>query len=212
MLSVNSVPRFNSLRFANDHTEGLKKGRPTPYAHVADNDLAVGLFVEYLSKSSIWKETAIFILEDDAQNGADHVDAHRSPAYVAGGFVKRGFVDHTLYSTSSMLRTIELILGIPPMSQYDAAAQPMWRSFTNIVNNKSFAARPLTVNLMDKNTAMNEWQIRSEKFNLTKEDAVPDLEFNTVLWYGLKGNNIPFPGPKRAAFFKPIKKMDKDGD
>ncbi len=212
LLAVNAVPRFNSVRLGTDHTEGLRKGRPTPYAHVADNDLAVGLFVEYLSKSPIWKETAIFIIEDDAQNGADHVDAHRSPAYVAGGFVKRGFVDHTMYSTSSMLRTIELILGIPPMSQYDAAAQPMWRSFTNTFNPQGFTARSANINLMDKNTAMNEWQRRSEKFNLAKEDAVPDLEFNIVLWHGLKGDNIPFPGPKRAAFFKPIKKADGDDD
>jgi hypothetical protein len=200
------------VRFGTDHTEGLRKGRPTPYAHVADNDLAVGLFVEYLSKSPIWKETAVFILEDDAQNGADHVDAHRSPAYVAGGFVKHGFVDHTMYSTSSMLRTIELILGIGPMSQYDAAAQPMWRCFTSTPNLTPFHSLAARVNLMDKNTAMNEWQRRSEKFNLAKEDAVPDLEFNTVLWYGLKGEKIPFPGPKRASFFKQIKKADKDDD
>ena len=212
LFAINAVPRFNSVRFGNDHTEGLRKGRPTPYAHVADNDLAVGMFVEYLSKSPIWKETAIFILEDDAQNGADHVDAHRSPAYLAGGFVKRGFVDHAMYSTSSMLRTIELILGIPPMSQYDAAAQPMWRSFSNQPNLTPFIARAAKVNLMDKNTAMNEWQRRSEKFDLSKEDAVPDLEFNTVLWYGLKGDKVPFPGPKRAAFFKQTKKTDKDGD
>lgn len=212
LLSVNAVPRFNSVRFGTDHTEGLRKGRPTPYAHVADNDLAVGLFVDYLSQSPIWKETAIFIIEDDAQNGADHVDAHRSTAYVAGGFVKRGFVDHTMYSTSSMLRTIELILGIPPMSQYDAAAQPMWRSFTSTFNPRGFTARNANVNLMDKNTAMNEWQRRSEKFNLAKEDAVPDLEFNIVLWHALKGDHVPFPGPKRAAFFKPVKKTDGDGD
>lgn len=212
LLAVNAVPRFNSVRFCNDHTEGLRKGRPTPFAHVADNDLAVGLFVEYLSKSPIWKETAIFILEDDAQNGADHVDAHRSPAYLAGGFVKRNFVDHTMYSTSSMLRTIEMILGIPPMSQYDAAAQPMWRSFTSKADLTPFTVRSAKINLNDKNTAMNEWQLRSEKFNLTKEDAVPDLEFNLVLWHGIKGDNIPFPGPRRAAFFKPIKKADKDDD
>ncbi len=210
LLAINEVPRFNSLRFPNDHTEGLRKGRPTPFAHVADNDLAVGMFIEYLSKSSIWKETAVFILEDDAQNGADHVDAHRSPAYLAGGFVKRGFVDHTMYSTSSMLRTIELILGIPPMSQYDAAAQPMWRSFTTTANLKPFNVRAVNVDLKERNTAMNEWQLRSEKFNLTKEDAVPDLEFNVVLWHGIKGDYIPFPGPKRAAFFKPIKKVDND--
>jgi hypothetical protein len=134
LLAKAAVPRFNTVRFGNDHTEGLRKGRPSPYAHVADNDLAVGMFVDYLSKSSIWNETAIFIVEDDAQNGPDHVDAHRTTAYVAGGFVKRGFVDHTPYSTSSMLRTIELILGLPPMSQYDAAATPMFRSFSATPN------------------------------------------------------------------------------
>jgi phospholipase C len=212
LLSKNAVPRFNTVRFGNDHTEGLRLGRPSPYAHVADNDLAVGMFVEYLSKSPIWKETAIFILEDDAQNGADHVDAHRSPAYVAGGFVKRGFVDHTMYSTSSMLRTMELILGIPPMSQYDAAAQPLWRCFSNTANLTPFTVRANRIDLNEKNTAMNKWQQRSEKFNLTKEDAVPDLEFNTVLWYGLKGDHVPFPGPKRAAFFKQTKSADKDDD
>lgn len=212
LLSVNAIPRFNSVRFPNDHTEGMRKGRPTPYAHVADNDLAVGLFVEHLSKSPIWKETVIFILEDDAQNGADHVDAHRSTAYVAGGFVKRVHVDHTMYSTSSMLRTIELILGIPPMSQYDAAATPMWRCFTGTPDLRPFTARPATVNLLDKNTAMNEWQRRSENFNLTKEDAVPDLEFNKVLWHGLKGDQVPFPGPKRAAFFKAVPKTEADRD
>ena len=210
LLANHSVPRFNSVRFGNDHTEGLRKGRPTPYAHVADNDLAVGLFVEYLSKSPIWNETAIFIIEDDAQNGADHVDAHRSPAYVAGGFVKRNFVDHTVYSTSSMLRTMELILGIPPMSQYDAAATPMWRSFSATPNLNPFFAKKAIVDLNERNTAVNEWQKMSEKFNLAKEDAVPDLEFNLVLWHGIKGDQIPFPGPKRAAFFKPIKKVDKD--
>ncbi|MBH2005242.1 MAG: bifunctional YncE family protein/alkaline phosphatase family protein [Sphingobacteriia bacterium] len=210
LLAANAVPKFNSVRFCNDHTEGMRLGRPTPYAHVADNDLAVGQFVEYLSKSPIWKETAIFILEDDAQNGADHVDAHRSIAFVAGGFVKRGFVDHTMYSTSSMLRTIELILGIPPMSQYDAAATPMWRSFTSTPDTRPFTSIIPSVNLDERNTAMNEWQKRSEKFDLSKEDAVPDLEFNKVLWHGLKGDHVPFPGPRRAAFYKPIEKADKD--
>jgi YVTN family beta-propeller protein len=210
LLAINKVPQFNSVRFSNDHTEGLRLGRPTPYAHVADNDFAVGLFVEYLSKSPIWKETAIFIVEDDAQNGADHVDAHRSIAFVAGGFVKRGYVDHTMYSTSSALRTMELIVGIPPMSQYDAAATPMWRCFTSTPNLNSFNALMPTIHLKEKNTARNEWQRRSEQFNLAKEDAVPDLEFNKVLWHGLKGDHIPFPGPKRAAFYKPIEKADKD--
>lgn len=212
LLAANAVPRFNSVRFGNDHTEGLKKGRPTPYAHVADNDLAVGLFVEHLSKSSIWKETAVFIIEDDAQNGADHVDAHRSTAYLAGGFVKRRFVDHTPYTTSSMLRTMELILGIPPMTQYDAAATPMWRCFSPNLDTTPYVCRPSNVNLKEVNTAMNEWQRLSEKMNFAKEDDIPDLEFNRVLWHGLKGSDVPFPGPRRAAFYRPVKKVDRDGD
>ena len=202
LLSKNAVPQFNSLRMGNDHTVGLRKGGATPFAHVADNDLAVGLFVEYLSKSPIWKETAIFIVEDDAQNGPDHVDAHRTTAYVAGGFVKRKFIDHTMYSTSSMLRTMELILGIPPMTQYDAAAEPMWRCFNTIANLTSFVSLPSNINLDDKNVAVNKWQQKSETFNFTKEDSAPDLEFSEVIWYAVKGEGVLFPGPRRSAFLK----------
>lgn len=212
LLAIGQVPQFNSLRFINDHTEGLRKGRPTPFAHVADNDLAVGLFVEYLSKSPIWKETAIFIVEDDAQNGPDHVDAHRTTAYVAGGFVKRNFVDHTMYSTTSMIRTMELILGLPPMTQYDAAAEPMWRCFSSVYNSTPFVSVAPQTNMNEKNIAMNEWQRRSEAFNLAKEDAVPDLEFNKVLWHGIKGSNVPFPGPRRAAFVKKTAGEEEDDD
>jgi YVTN family beta-propeller protein len=212
LLASNQLPHFNTVRFGNDHTEGLRKGRPTPYAHVADNDLAVGMFIEHLSKSPIWKECAVFVIEDDAQNGADHVDAHRSTAYVAGGLVKRRYIDHTMYSTSSMLRTMELILGIPPMSQYDAAATPMFRCFTTKADLTPFQSLPAIIDLNEKNVAKNKWQQRSEAFNLKKEDAVPDLEFNIVLWHGLKGDNIPFPGPKRAAFVKLNKEAEDDDD
>src|SRR4029453_742718 len=106
----------------------------------------------YLSKSPIWKESVIFIIEDDAQNGPDHVDAHRSTAYLAGGLVKRKFVDHTMYSTSSMLRTIELILGLPPMSQYDAAAEPMWRCFTTSADLSPFQSVVANVALNENKT------------------------------------------------------------
>ncbi|MEY3854667.1 MAG: hypothetical protein RIS68_681 [Bacteroidota bacterium] len=212
MVKENRVPQFNTLRMGNDHTEGLRIGRPTPYAHVADNDYAVGLLIETLSKSPIWNETAVFILEDDAQNGADHVDAHRSTAYVAGGFVKRNYVDHTPYSTSSMLRTMELILGLNPMSQYDAAAMPMWRCFDNEAKPFDFKAIKPNVDLQARNVVRNEWQRRSELFNFDKEDANNDVAFNLVLWHGLKGNAIPFPGPTRAAFIFPIVKKDDDDD
>lgn len=201
LLNSGAVPQFNTIRFGNDHTEGVRLGRPTPFAHVADNDMAVGMFIEHLAKSPIWNETAVFILEDDAQNGADHVDAHRSPAYLAGGFVKRGFVDHTMYTTTSMLRTIELILGLAPMTQYDAAATPMWRCFDSTAKPFDFRAIVPAVDMNQKNTTMNEWQRRSEKFNFAKEDSNNDVEFNKVLWHGIKGD-VPFPGPRRAAFLK----------
>ncbi len=202
LLAVDAVPQFNSLRFINDHTEGQRIGRPTPFAHVADNDLATGLFVEYLSKSRIWKETAVFIVEDDAQNGPDHVDAHRTTAYVAGGFVKRGFVDHTMYSTSSMLRTMELILGLPPMSQYDAAAEPMWRCFTPTPNITPFIALPSNVDLNEKNTKTNASAKLSETFDFSKEDNIPDLVFSEVIWKAVKGEDSIMPAPRRSAFVK----------
>ncbi|WP_276503180.1 bifunctional YncE family protein/alkaline phosphatase family protein [Terrimonas pollutisoli] len=210
LLAVNAVPRFNSLRFINDHTEGAKLGSPTPFAHVADNDWAVGLFVEYLSKSPIWKETAIFIIEDDAQNGPDHVDAHRSTAYVAGGFVKRKFIDHTMYSTSSMLRTIELILGLPPMSQYDAAAEPMWRCFTPTPDLSPFQSVAVNVDLNEKNTKNTAGARLSETFDFSKEDRIPDLVFSEVIWKAVKGEDSVMPAPRRSAFIKMVEDDDDD--
>ncbi|NCW12097.1 MAG: hypothetical protein EBV82_02850 [Chitinophagia bacterium] len=205
LVANNKLSQFNTVRLGNDHTEGLKLGRPTPYAHVADNDYAVGLFIEALSKSPIWNETAVFIVEDDAQNGSDHVDAHRSPAYLAGGFVKRNMVDHTAYTTAGILRTIELILGIPPMTQYDAAALPLWRCFDNKALPFNFTAIKPMIDMHELNTARNDWQKRSEQFNFVVEDSNNDFEFNKVLWHGLKGN-VPYPAPRRAAFIIPTEK------
>lgn len=209
LLASNALPHMNTVRLGNDHTEGLAKGRLTPFAHVADNDLAVGEFVEYLSKSPVWKESVVFILEDDAQNGPDHVDAHRSTAYIAGGYVKRHFVDHTMYSTTSMLRTIELILGIAPMSQYDAAATPMWRCFSSTPDISPFHSLPANINLSDINVAWNELSKKSAKFDFTREDRVPENLFNEVLWKGIKGMNAIVPAPTRAAFVR-VNPKDKD--
>lgn len=204
LVAIQQVPQFNSLRFINDHTEGQRIGKPTPFAHVADNDWAVGLFVEHLSKSSIWNESVVFIVEDDAQNGPDHVDAHRTTAYVAGGLVKRNFVDHTMYSTSSMLRTMELILGLPPMSQYDAAAEPMWRCFTTTPNATPFISVAANVNLNDKNVKQTPSSDLSATFNFSKEDAIPDDLFSEVIWKAVKGESAVMPAPKRSAFVKLI--------
>ena len=208
LVAINALPSFSSIRMGNDHTEGMSAGRPTPYAHVADNDLAVGMLIDHLSKSSVWNESVVFILEDDAQNGPDHVDAHRSPAYVVGPFVKRKYVDHTMYTTSGMLRTIELILGLPPMTQYDAAATPMWRSFTNKPDYTRFNYKASNVNLNDRNPPNTKLANLSAKYNWSKEDAVPDLVFNEILWQGIKG--IPAPSPVRAAFLKTDRKEGKN--
>jgi YVTN family beta-propeller protein len=211
LVAIQAVPAFNTVRMGNDHTEGMRAGRPTPYAHVADNDLAVGMFIDHLSKSPIWKESVVFILEDDAQNGPDHVDAHRSPAYVVGPYVKRNYVDHTMYTTSGMLRTMELILGLPPMTQYDAAATPMWRSFTNKADITQFNHLPSSIDLNEKNPINTKGTAvakLSEKYDWSKEDRVPDLVMNEILWQGIKGK--PAPSPVRAAFVKEQPKADKD--
>ncbi len=210
LVAINALPRLNTIRLINDHTEGMKKDRPSPFAHVADNDLAVGMLVDYLSKSPVWKDCVVFILEDDAQDGPDHVDAHRSPVYIAGPYVKRNFVDHTSYTTSGVIRTMELILGLPPMSQYDAAATPLWRCFTSKPDNRGYTALPSNINLTDKNLVWNELAERSEKFDLSKEDLVPEKEFNEVIWKGVKGINSVMPAPKRAAFVKVSAKKDND--
>ena len=210
LVAAGALPHLNTVRLGNDHTEGLRKGKLTPFAHVADNDLAVGEFLEYLSKSPVWKESVVFVLEDDAQNGPDHVDAHRSPVYVAGGMVKRHFVDHTGYSTTSVLRTMELILGLSPMSQYDAAAKPMWRCFSAAADLTPFRSLPANVDLAEKNIAWNEWAKKSADIDLTKEDRVPDKLFNEILWKGIKGPQALLPAPRVAAFVRSTKEKDMD--
>lgn len=200
LLAINAVPQLNTIRFGNNHTEGLSLGKPTPFAHAADNDLAVGMFIDYLSHSPIWDKSLVLIVEDDAQNGPDHVDAHRTTAFIAGGFVKQGFVDHTAYTTASMLRTMELILGLAPMSQYDAAATPMWRCLDDTPDHPAFNVRPVNVDLNDKNTQRSEWQRLSDTFNFTAEDKVNDFQFNEVIWRAVKGLDSPCPPAVRAAF------------
>ncbi len=212
LLAIDKVPRLNLVRMGNDHTAGARIGFPTTSAMVADNDLAVGMFVEHLSKSPIWGESVVFILEDDAQNGSDHVDAHRSTAYVAGGFVKRGYVDHTPYSTSGMLRTMELILGLPPMSQFDAAATPMYRCFSQEVDPTGFISRPNQIDLNELNVEYNANAAKSEEMDFSKPDLIDDLELNRIVWQSVRGLDSEMPAPKRAAFLRFSEKEDDDED
>lgn len=198
------LPQFQVVRLGNDHTQGTRAGALSPRAYVAQNDLAVGRLVEAVSNSKYWADTAIFILEDDAQNGPDHVDAHRSPAYIASAYTKRNFVDSTMYTTSGMLRTMELILGIPPMSQYDAAAMPMFNSFTNKADLKPFKSLPARVNLEERNAPNAPGAQRSAQLDFSKEDAAPDIEFNEIIWKSVHGANAQMPAPVRSAFVRAV--------
>jgi DNA-binding beta-propeller fold protein YncE len=196
------MPRLCVVRLPNDHTSGTRAGRLTPRAYVADNDLALGLLLEGLSRSRFWREMAVFVVEDDAQNGPDHVDAHRTVALVAGPYVKRGAVVSAMYSTSSMLRTMELILGLEPMTQFDAAALPMYACFTAEPDFTPYAHRPATWPLDERN-APTAWGAElSERFDLAREDAADDLELNEVVWRSIRGPDSPMPAPRRAAFVR----------
>ncbi|SHM65462.1 40-residue YVTN family beta-propeller repeat-containing protein [Chitinophaga jiangningensis] len=212
LLAINQVPQFSTIRISNDHTSGQRKGKPSPRAAVADNDLAIGRLLDHLSHSPVWKESVVFILEDDAQNGPDHVDAHRSPAFVIGPYVKRKAVVHNMYSTSGFLRTMELILGLPPMSQYDAAALPLYECFTATPDFTPYTVKPALVNLEERNVAVNESSKKSDKYDLTKEDAAPDLELNEVIWKYFKGEQAVMPAPKRSGFVILEKKKKEEDD
>lgn len=209
LLNIQQVPRFNSIRFGNDHTSGMSKGAFSPLSAVADNDLAVGQFLEHLSHSSIWSQSVVFVLEDDAQNGADHVDAHRSTAFVASPYTRRKYADHTMYSTSSMVRTMELILGLPPMSQYDAAATPMWRSFTETPDFTPFSALAPGIPLDTRNAWVEPLSRVAETWNLAQLDAVPERAFNEALWKAIKGLDSEMPAPRRAAWLFTPEDRDK---
>jgi YVTN family beta-propeller protein len=206
------MPRVQVVRLPNDHTSGTRVGTPTVTAMVADNDLALGMLVEGVSNSRFWKETAIFVIEDDAQNGPDHVDAHRVVALVVSPYTKRKFVDSTLYSTSSMLRTIELIQGLRPMSQFDAAARPMFHSFTGKPDATPYQHVVPKVDLNEKNLPGAIGAERSERLNLAKEDQADDLEFNQIIWQAVRGPYSNCPPPVRAAFFVPVGPKKDDDD
>ncbi|MBO9620160.1 MAG: hypothetical protein J7539_14110 [Niabella sp.] len=210
LVKINAVPRFNTVYLPNDHTAGLSKGSRTPVAMVADNDLALGRLIDHISHSSIWKESAIFVLEDDAQDGPDHVDAHRSVAYVISPFIKRKQVNHTLYTTAAMLRTMELILGLAPMSQYDAAATPMWSCFQATPDTTPYTVRASNIDIQERNTVWNQSARQSAQFDFSKADGAPDRPLNEVIWKSVKGEHSIMPAPLRSAFVKTAAVDDDD--
>ncbi|MBO0882095.1 MAG: hypothetical protein J2P17_17495, partial [Mycobacterium sp.] len=192
---TNTLPPFEIMELGDDHTSGTSPGGPTPSAQVADNDYALGQLVDTVSHSKDWKDTAIFVVEDDAQDGADHVDAHRIPAQVISPYTQYGTVDSTLYSQASTLHTIELILGLAPMSQFDAAATPLVASFKNKPNLTPYDQITPTQNMDETNSASAPMAQQSERWNFTKADAAPDDLLNKAIWESVKGANTPMPSP-----------------
>jgi DNA-binding beta-propeller fold protein YncE len=190
-----NLPALTILWLPNDHTSGTEAGLPTPRAQVADNDLAFGQIVEAVSRSTCWKNTCIFAIEDDPQNGWDHVSGYRTTAYVASPFTRRGAVIKTQYNTTSLLRTIELILGLPPMNQFDATATPMFDCFTNTPDFSAFAAVTNTVRLDEMNppaTKIKNAQLRrdalvSARLPLGKPDQCDEDLLNRILWRATMG-------------------------
>ena len=205
-----NLPRLSIIRLGNDHTSGTRPGASTPRAMVAENDAALGRLVEAISRSRFWNESAIFVLEDDAQSGPDHVDAHRSPALVISPFAKRRVVDSTLYTTSGMLRTMELILGLEPMSQYDAAATPMYNAFQPTPVLTPYKALPPRVSIDEKNASTAWGAEASMRMNLREADLAPELELNEIIWRSIRGADSPMPPPRRAAFIRVTENEDED--
>jgi len=183
-------PDLVILWLPRDHTRGRRAGEPTPRAMVADNDLALGRIVERLSHSRAWPSLAVFALEDDAQDGPDHVDAHRSALLVASPYARRGVVDSTFYTTSSVLRTIEVILHLDPLSQYDAAATPLWNAFTSRPGAAAFAHLPSTWPLDERNPSA--FRSRIPDRDLARADAADEEELNREIWESVHpGSAVP---------------------
>ncbi|MDG3005676.1 bifunctional YncE family protein/alkaline phosphatase family protein [Paludisphaera mucosa] len=194
-----TMPRFIVMSLGEDHTTGTTPGTFTPAACVASNDLALGRIVDAVSKSKLWPETAIFVIEDDAQNGPDHVDAHRTVGLVVSPYTKRGSLDSTQYGTVGMIRTMELILGLPPLSQFDAAATPMFSSFTDAADLTPYQHEPARIDLEARNTAVAYGAERSSKMDFSEYDKVDDFELNEILWHAVKGEDAPMPPAVRRA-------------
>jgi len=188
-----SMPRLTLVRLGNDHTSGTTPGKIAPLAAMADNDYALGLIVGAVSHSRFWATTAVFVVEDDAQNGPDHVDSHRSPAFVISPYVKRHRVDGTMYNTASVLRTIELLLGLRPMTHFDAGARPMTSVFESTPDLASYAVEKPRIPLDTRNPAGAPGARASARMNFDEADAIDDDELNDILWVAIRRSTPPPP-------------------
>ncbi len=194
-----NLPNLVLILLYDDHTEGTSPGFPTPRAMVADNDLALGRIVEAISRSRYWKESAIFVTEDDSQDGLDHVDGHRTVGLAISPYTRHGIVDSNFYTIVNMYRTIEQILGLPPRNQFDLAAEPMFTTFTSRPDFTPYAAIPNRIPLNEMNPALaglSGLQRELAAFSLTIDSSEPDSApadtLNRAIWHSVKGFDTPY--------------------
>jgi hypothetical protein len=202
-LATGTVPKFNYLILPNDHTNGTTPGAYSPQALIADNDLALGQIVDLISHSSIWDSSAIFVVEDDSQDGADHVDAHRMPAFVISPWAKRGAVVHTRYDFLSFIRTLQLPIGMKPLNLFDALAVPLYDAFSADASNaEPYDAITPGIDLTERNGASAPGARLSKKLDIgSRTDAVPQRTLDEILWRSVHGAGAvpPPPGPNASA-------------
>jgi hypothetical protein len=203
--TANRLPNLSIVRLSNDHTDGLGARRPTPQFYVADNDYALGLMVEAVSNSPYWKDTCIAVVEDDAQDGPDHVDAHRSVALLISAYNRPGALVHEFHNTVSLIRTIELLLGMEPMNQLDATATPIniFRAEADLRPYKALLPNVALDNLVTpppRDAAAIYWMRRTDEQNLERADMADPEILNRIIWFSVKGN-IPMPSIARLPAF-----------
>jgi hypothetical protein len=206
-----SMPTMQFVRLPSDHTSATKPGFPTPKAYVADNDYALGRLVDAVSHSQFWSSTAIFVTEDDAQNGPDHVDAHRTIALAISPYTQTGAVDSTFYDSSSMLRTMELIAGIGPLTQFDTYATPMAPAFTAKPNTAAYALRRPSQSFTEVNPPTAPMASESAHQDLTVEDRIDERVFNEAIWKSVRGASAQMPGAEHHVFAGGVASPDGDG-
>jgi len=200
------LPNLSIVRLSNDHTAGLNDGIPTPQFFVAENDYALGRMVEEVSNSPYWKDTAIFVLEDDAQDGPDHVDAHRSPAFVISAYNRKGALVHDFHSTVSLIRTMEICLGLPPMNFLDANAAPI-DIFTDQPDFTPYRAILPDVALdnlfppIKVTAAMRRYMKLTDEQNLEYADMANPRQLNEIIWFSVRGEKSPMPEIARLPAF-----------
>lgn len=215
--AAGQMPNFVIALLPADHTRGTTPGAHTPKAMVADNDYALGQIVAALSQTPFWKKMAIFVVEDDAQNGVDHVDGHRTVALAISPYIRRGSVDSTFYSHQSMLKTIELMLGLPTLSLFDLIANDMRASFTNTPDFTPYEVVEPKQSLFELNPQLTSLKgqerrdaVASMKMRFDVPDAVPTETLNRIVWRQVKGRKIPYPRVRQSVFAPLAVETDDD--